>query len=1096
MRVVSPARRRAALALGPASRHAHLESIGLSVATLVVVFGVALAYFGRTTDRVPSATGANDAPVDLQQLRGPDDLVPLLDTFVEPFERRAVATALYRRASDPGAPLAHVGGLARVTIPAVTVNGDRRYVRLRERLAARPALLDVPVLSPSDLAALKPRVAVRTPDAFGRSVTTTALWLVAAFWAAHAARRWRRTIADPVSLPAVMLLTGIGLASLVALRDPLRDTMPFWSSLVGIAMGLGALVLAAEIDLEASRLRRAVLGPLGVAVALAALLLLFGTGPGTSGARLRLFGFQPADIIRLSVVLALAAHFARRGEFLREYSEEATAARPWLRHVNVPRWKDVGPALVSVGIVVAFFFLQRDLGPALVLSCVFLGMYGVARRRGVLVAGGLAGVLCAFAVAWWTGVPATVRQRVAIWADPWQNGVTGGDQVAHGLWALATGAAWGSGLGRGSGATIPAGDTDFILAVAGEQLGFAGLALIVALYALVCWRCLRTAVRAPGEYSALVALGIALTFVVQACVIASGVLGLLPLSGVVTPFLSYGRSAMVANFLALGIVLAIGRRLGPVRAQLLPAVRLVAVALAVASGSVLARAGWIQLATADTVATAASLTEQADGELRYEYNPRLVSASRLIERGSIYDRRGLPLATSKPAEIAGIAAAYRVAGIDAAPCARDARCYPLGASAFHLLGDWNTERNWAASNSSYVERDRDATLQGFDDRPRAVEIVHPRTGARSRTTRRDLGELLPLARDTFHRNRPAVRALLARDRDLRLTIDARLQARTASALRSRMDHGGHQRGAAVVLDVASGGVLASVSYPLPHADDARAAAPGTDAAQALLDRARYGLYPPGSTFKMLVAAAAMRSGAVADDRTFACVRLPDNRVGNHVRGWARPVRDDVMDHVPHGDVGLERGLVVSCNAYFAQLAVAMGPRPILDAASLFGIEVARPSTEARARRTLAHAGYGQGEVLVSPLRMARVAAAVARDGAVAPVRWTMTPDAAGRTERLLSPAQSGVLGRYLREVVTSGTGRALAAHPVAIAGKTGTAEVDGAPAHSWFAGFAPFGGERRIAFAVIVEHAGYGARSAAPIAGDLVTAARDLELVR
>jgi peptidoglycan glycosyltransferase len=248
---------------------------------------------------------------------------------------------------------------------------------------------------------------------------------------------------------------------------------------------------------------------------------------------------------------------------------------------------------------------------------------------------------------------------------------------------------------------------------------------------------------------------------------------------------------------------------------------------------------------------------------------------------------------------------------------------------------------------------------------------------------------------------------------------------------------------------------------------------------------------------MLVAAAAMRSGAAAGDRTFACVRLPDGRVGNHVRGWTRPVRDDVKDRVPHGDVDLERGLVVSCNAYFAQLAVALGPRPLLDAASLFGIEVARPATDARARRTLAHAGYGQGEVVVSPLRMARVAAAVASQGSVTPVRWTTERDVADRSgERLLSPAQSGVLGRYLREAVTSGTGRALAAGPVAIAGKTGTAEVDGAPAHSWFAGYAPYGGERPIAFAVIVENAGYGARSAAPIAGDVVSAARALELIR
>ena len=840
-------------------------------------------------------------------------------------------------------------------------------------------------------------------------------------------------------------------------------------------------------------------GPLAVAVVLAALLLLFGTGPGTSGARLRLLGFQPADFIRLLVVLALAAHFARRGEFLREYSQEPTPSRPWLRHVNVPRWKDIGPAIVSLAIVVAFFFLQRDLGPALVLSCVFLGMYGVARHRGVLVAGGLGLVLCAFGAAYWTGIPATVRQRVAIWVNPWSNGVPGGNQIAHGLWALATGSAWGSGLGRGSGGVVPAGDTDFIMTVAGEELGFVGMAVLVALYAVLCWRCVRTAVRAPGDYTALLALGIALTFVVQACVIASGVLGLLPLSGVVTPFLSYGRSAMLANFLALGIALAIARRQGPVRPHLHAAVRVVCGVLAIAGAAVLARAGWVQLVAADAVAGAASLTEQSDGGYRFEYNPRLLTAARLIERGSIYDRRGLPLASSKPDEIAGVVAVYRVAGLTASPCSPGARCYPLGASAFHVLGDWTTQANWGAPNSSYVERDSDIRLKGFDDRPQVVEVVNPRTGVRTRTTLRDYTEVLPLARDRFRRKPPAVRALLARGRDLHLSLDARLQARAAAVLRQRMDARGVRAGG-------RGGArrhkrrrprVGQLPAPVESGWKRGPTATDADVSAALLDRVRYGLYPPGSTFKMLVAAAAMRTQAIPECRTFACIRLPDGRVGNYVRGWTRPVRDDPMDRMPHGMVDLGHGLVVSCNAYFAQLAVALGPKPVLEAASLFGIEAARPQTEARLRRTIAHAGYGQGEVLVSPLRMARVAAAVAHDGSVVPIRWSAeAPEPTEPVQRLLPPAQARILGRYLRDAVTSGTGRILTGNPIPIAGKTGTAEVDGAAAHSWFAGFAPFNADRQIAFAVIVENAGYGARSAAPIAGELVTAARELGLVK
>jgi peptidoglycan glycosyltransferase len=202
-----------------------------------------------------------------------------------------------------------------------------------------------------------------------------------------------------------------------------------------------------------------------------------------------------------------------------------------------------------------------------------------------------------------------------------------------------------------------------------------------------------------------------------------------------------------------------------------------------------------------------------------------------------------------------------------------------------------------------------------------------------------------------------------------------------------------------------------------------------------------------------------------------------------------------MDTSPHGAVDLHQGLVVSCNAYFAQLAMQIGPQPLLDAVSLFQIDAARPSTAAALRNTLPHAGYGQGDVLASPLKMARVSAAIAGSGLALPARWTLDDDTGpADAPRLLAEPDAARLARYMREVVTSGTGRALAGNATPIAGKTGTAEVDGRPSHSWFVGFAPYGGARPIAFAVIIENAGYGGRAAAPVAGAIVDAARDLGL--
>ena len=138
-------------------------------------------------------------------------------------------------------------------------------------------------------------------------------------------------------------------------------------------------------------------------------------------------------------------------------------------------------------------------------------------------------------------------------------------------------------------------------------------------------------------------------------------------------------------------------------------------------------------------------------------------------------------------------------------------------------------------------------------------------------------------------------------------------------------------------------------------------------------------------------------------------------------------------------------------------------------------------------------------MIVSPLKMARVAAAVAAHGVVPPVTWIHADAgmAEGRAvERFLSSAGAARLSRYLREVVTSGTGRVLASNPTAIAGKTGTAEVQDGRAHAWFAGFAPYDSDRhRIAFSIVVEHAGYGGRIAAPIAGEIVNAAREIGLL-
>jgi peptidoglycan glycosyltransferase len=219
------------------------------------------------------------------------------------------------------------------------------------------------------------------------------------------------------------------------------------------------------------------------------------------------------------------------------------------------------------------------------------------------------------------------------------------------------------------------------------------------------------------------------------------------------------------------------------------------------------------------------------------------------------------------------------------------------------------------------------------------------------------------------------------------------------------------------------------------------------------------------------------------------------------------------------------GLVHSCNAYFAQLAVRVGPQSILETANMLGISVARDDSIGRLRATLAHAGYGQGDVVATPLRMARVAAAIASNGmlrdigVVRSVRLPASAEGSGEARQsgpsprrrqpdqphrpsdsgqpFLTTEAASMLGKDLRDAVLSGTGRILREHPWRIAGKTGTAEVSGAQSHAWFVGYAPYGpAEKRVAFAVIIENAGYGGLAAAPAAGEIVSAAAANGLIR
>lgn len=1120
------------------SRTPRIERLALLVTTVVACLGLWLVYSEQlrtsasctgidtsigtgsdtssntVTGTTPATARRSQAScVNLTTVTQASELAPLLTTFPEAAERTAVARAILTRIADANAePLTRVGQLASIRIPASQVRARPAYVRLNERLRERPTLTDVPALSGADIAALKPNVIVRTQDDYTSQMTVVALLFFVPFWVAHIVRWWFGTTGDGVLLAAVQLLTSLGLMTMIALRDPLRDTVIAQSFAEGVAAGTVLWILVSFVDFEQQMLRRSVLVPLGAAVALAVALLVAGSGPGGSGVKVNLFGLQPVEAIRLLVVFALAAYFARRWQFLREFSEGVGPSATVRRHVQLPRWKDVRPLGITLATLLVFFFLQKDLGPALVLSCVFLGLYGYARNRIALVLCGFAVLGVGFGIGYLLGVPDTVAQRVAMWVDPWENALSGGDQIAHALWAMASGGPLGLGAGAGDAQLIPAGHTDLVLAAVGEDLGYVGVASALALIGLLAWRMLSVSLRSPGDYTAFLAAGLTLALVAQAAVIVGGMLGLLPLAGVVTPFMSFGRSSMLSNFAAVAICAAIARRQGTLRMPFVVPVRALKWTCAGVVLMLIGRAGLVQVVRADAVAGRANLTRQADGGHRYQYNPRLIALARAIPRGTIFDRHGLPLATSDRDLMTTSVGQYRELGVIVECPGRDGRCYPLGGAAFHLLGDVQRQLNWAARNTSFAEQQFDVHLRGFDDHARTVALKHPQTGETYYAVKRDYRELVPLIRHRDNPSHPDVRRILDSDRDLQLTIDAGLQILTARAVRRQAMASGSGRAAAVVVDPATGDLLASASYPWPEPKELRGEV--TTDPLHLLDRARYGLYPPGSTFKLITAAAALRSDHAQSAPTYECTRLPDGRVGGRVPGAGRPIRDDLMDKTPHGKLDMHKALVVSCNAYFANLAQRLGSKALAETAALAQISVAPAPAETNLRRSLPFAGYGQGDVVATPLRMARVVAAIASDGSLREVVVSRDMTSEGSTSKpdprsqnpdptttWLEPIDAASLRRDMREVVTAGTGRSLATHPVPIAGKTGTAEVDDKKSHSWFVGFAPYGnvpGSRppRIAFAVIVENAGYGGRIAAPLAGEIVSAAEARGLLK
>jgi len=1075
------------------------EALAMLAGSLVLVFGFVLVYQAKSRSFAETEKGlASKELLDLNSLGSREDLLPRLDVFSEPADQQFAASKIYAAAGA----LRNVGTLARLRVTEAELQAAPDLKSFREHR-------NHALLTGEQFRQLKPSFVVRRPAAFRRALLFWVAVFFAAFWVVHVWWSARGFRGDPSLLPAILLLTGAGEILMISLRDPLRDNLLFVDFAQGVAGG--CLLLAACSMLDYERLfGKLSFVPLLASFVLSAALVVFGYGPGVSDAKVNLFGFQPVEAIRILLILFLAGYFADRWDVLRHVHEQ----RPWLARIarlgGIPPVEYTIPVFICVGLSLLFFFLQKDMGPAMIFTCLFVILYSIARQGALMAAAGLLCLFVGFVGGYAIRIPHTVYERVSMWASPWDNMIHGGDQLAQSLWAYSSGGLWGSGLGLGDPALVPAAHTDLILSALGEEWGFLGLAAVFVLYAFILYRSARIALRARSDYEFFLAAGLMVAMALQLLLIAGGSLGVLPLSGVVTPFLCYGRSSMLANFLMFAMLLSISSRGGDAKrnAPFRPALRAAGLALGALALAIAGKAAWVQVVHSDAIMGEGTLVVQADGARRYQYNPRFQEVMKDVPKGSIYDRNGIPLATSTWDELESHRAQYQEMGIDIdKACSRtEIRHYPFGGLTFDVLGDLRTRIRWGASNTSFVERDSATRLRGFDDHPSLVSVTNPKTGLTTKVVRYDLRELVPLVRHRYDTQNPEVRRILDRPRNIAMSIDARLQAKAGEILKSGLQKAGQDKGAIVVLDPSNGDLLAAVSYPLPPigpGDTTTAEEPSADAANPYLDRARYGLYPPGSTFKIVTAMAALRTKPELAKQTYECIRLPDGRVGNFIKGSNRPIRDDIEDKAPHGTLDMERAVIVSCNAYFAQLGFYnVGAKNLFETGSLLGISMGAPNTQQQLRKSLPQSSYGQGQVVASPFQMARVAATIANGGQMPQGRW-ITDESNDRTlaaKEVIGSDVAATLGGYMRKVVTEGTGKRAADAPVPIAGKTGTAEMAGAQSHAWFIGFAPAtesdaASSKQIAFAVLIENGQYGGTYAAPAGAELVAAAKKLGLI-
>jgi cell division protein FtsW (lipid II flippase) len=384
---------------------------------------------------------------------------------------------------------------------------------------------------------------------------TYGLGLGALVLVAHIAVRRFASYADPLLLPCAALLNGVGLVlihrlDLVAPKSDNSDaTLQLAWSAIGVVAFIGVLVVVRDHR----RLQRYTYTSMLIGLVLLAIpSILPARFSEVNGARnwIRFAGFsiQPGEFAKILLVIFVAGFLVAKRDAL------ALASHRFLG-LDLPRGRDLGPILVAWLVSIGLLVRGRDLGMSMLFFGFFIVMLYIATERLSWVFIGVALFCGGTFVAY--HLFAHVRERFEIWLHPFDYAKTSGYQLVQGLYGFSSGGLMGTGLGKGRPDLVPFAKSDFIVATVGEELGLTGLMAILLVYVVIVTRGLRASLSVRDSFGKLLAGGLAVCLAVQVFVVVGGVMRLIPLTGITTPFLSYGGSSLVSNWALIALLLRI-----------------------------------------------------------------------------------------------------------------------------------------------------------------------------------------------------------------------------------------------------------------------------------------------------------------------------------------------------------------------------------------------------------------------------------------------------------------------------------------------------------------------------------------------------------